>query len=228
MRRTKDDAEQTRAAILDAAEELFCARGIDGATLESISRAAGVTRGAFYWHFRDKTDLLQALSTRSELPQRAMLQHAAKTAHSDPMGLLEQAGQDALMIFEADLSTQRMFWIMSGCSRDTATADWLTKDKSTVFALLNRIIQQAQNRGQIRPDFTAKEAALLLMTTLDGLLYEWLRSDRAFPLAKTGGKLLQAQIAMLRAAHQPMPPSGCPPNDISHRRASAPSVQTAE
>ncbi|MDO5611989.1 MAG: TetR family transcriptional regulator [Paracoccus sp. (in: a-proteobacteria)] len=210
MRRTKDDAEQTRAAILDAAEELFCAQGIDGATLESISRAAGVTRGAFYWHFRDKTDLLQALSARSELPQRAMLQHAAATAHPDPMGLLEQAGQDALMIFEADLSTQRMFWITSGCSRDATTADWLTKDKSAVFALLNRIIEQVQSRGQLRPDFTTKEAAVLLMAAMDGLLREWLRSDRAFPLAETGGKLLRAQIAMLRAAHQPMPPPAAP------------------
>ena len=48
MRRSKEDAEQTRSAILDAAEHLFCAQGVTASTLEGIARKAGVTRGAVY------------------------------------------------------------------------------------------------------------------------------------------------------------------------------------
>lgn len=208
MRRTKDDAEQTRAAILDAAADLFCARGIDGATLEAISRAAGVTRGAFYWHFRDKTDLLQALCERSTLPQRIFLQQAADTPHSDPLDLLERAGIDALTAFEADADLQRVFQITSRSSGDANVAAWLAKDQCAVHALLERIIMQAQDRGQLRPDFSANEAATLLMAVMDGLLDEWLRSSRAFPLGQLGGKIIRAQIALLRAVNAPTPPPG--------------------
>ena len=56
MRRSKEDSEQTRTAILDAAERMFCEKGYAAATVESISRAAGLTRGAFYWRFRDKAE----------------------------------------------------------------------------------------------------------------------------------------------------------------------------
>ena len=68
-RRTKMEAEQTREQIIDAAEELFLTRGVARATLEQIAQAAGVTRGAIYWHFRDKDDLFEAMQARAALPQ---------------------------------------------------------------------------------------------------------------------------------------------------------------
>ena len=79
MRRCKTDAEQTRTAILDAAEHMFCEQGIAASTLEKISRRAGVTRGAVYWHFKDKIDLLRALHKRSEPPQKLLIRMAAES-----------------------------------------------------------------------------------------------------------------------------------------------------
>ena len=94
MRRCKEDAEQTRQAILDAAEVIFCDQGVAAATLERISRMAGVTRGAFYWHFKDKADLLQALHDRSRPAQAVMIRAAAQNGHPDPLGLLAQAATE--------------------------------------------------------------------------------------------------------------------------------------
>ena len=51
VRRTKAEAEATRTAILDAAEHLFQARGVSRTSLQDMAHAAGVTRGAVYWHF---------------------------------------------------------------------------------------------------------------------------------------------------------------------------------
>lgn len=62
MRRTKDDADKTRQALIDAALELFADNGYESTTISAIAQAAGVTRGAFYWHFQDKAELLNALS----------------------------------------------------------------------------------------------------------------------------------------------------------------------
>ena len=64
-RRTKDEAEQTRDAILDAAEKVFYKRGVARTSLDEIARAAKVTRGAVYWHFKDKMELSEAMVERA-------------------------------------------------------------------------------------------------------------------------------------------------------------------
>ncbi|TDC59773.1 TetR/AcrR family transcriptional regulator, partial [Actinomadura sp. GC306] len=56
--------EQTRSALLGAAERLWAERGIHGASLDDIAAAAGLTKGAVYSNFAGKTDLLFALMER--------------------------------------------------------------------------------------------------------------------------------------------------------------------
>ena len=60
MRRTKEEAENTRTAILTAAELLFLKKGVSHTSLEQIARQAGVTRGAVYWHFQNKAQIGRA------------------------------------------------------------------------------------------------------------------------------------------------------------------------
>lgn len=62
MRRTKEEAEQTKNLLLDAALDIFSEKSYDTATLNDIAKRAGVTRGAIYWHFKDKTDILKELT----------------------------------------------------------------------------------------------------------------------------------------------------------------------
>ncbi|MEO8136298.1 MAG: TetR family transcriptional regulator, partial [Betaproteobacteria bacterium] len=68
VRRTKVETEQTRSRILAAARETFLARGVSGTTLETIAEAAGVTRGAIYWHFANKKALYDAMRAQVRLP----------------------------------------------------------------------------------------------------------------------------------------------------------------
>ncbi|RZI93264.1 MAG: TetR family transcriptional regulator, partial [Rubrivivax sp.] len=68
VRRTKEDALATRDRLLDAAEHLFQAKGVSRTSLNDIATAAGTTRGAIYWHFKDKADLFNAMMERVTLP----------------------------------------------------------------------------------------------------------------------------------------------------------------
>ena len=61
MRKTKEEAQQTRSNLLNAALNVFYERGVAQASLDEIAKAAGVTRGALYWHFKNKEDLFEAL-----------------------------------------------------------------------------------------------------------------------------------------------------------------------
>ena len=68
MRRTKDEAERTRQRMLKAARAVFARQGVARTSLEQVARAAGVTRGAVYWHFRNKADLFFQMREQVSLP----------------------------------------------------------------------------------------------------------------------------------------------------------------
>lgn len=60
-RRTKEEAEQTRLEILKASLDLFSEKGYSKTTFDEIAKRINKTKGAVYWHFRNKPDLLVAI-----------------------------------------------------------------------------------------------------------------------------------------------------------------------
>ena len=84
-RKTKQEAQATRGHILDAAELVFEEHGVSGATLHDIAQAAGLTRGAIYWHFKGKADLFSAMMDRVRLPLEQSLQRRDGAAPAEPL-----------------------------------------------------------------------------------------------------------------------------------------------
>ena len=113
-RRTKEEAQATRERLLDAAEVIFRDRGVTRTSLAEIATAAGMTRGAVYWHFKDKADLFRAMCDRATLPLDTMFERAGETAAADPLGTLRTLSIGALtsladsrcrsLVFSASLS----------------------------------------------------------------------------------------------------------------------------
>jgi AcrR family transcriptional regulator len=69
-----------RLQLLDAAAELFAARGYDAVSMRDIAKAVGVTQANLYYHFRDKADLIQAtlaqvFEARAEQLEAALRDH---------------------------------------------------------------------------------------------------------------------------------------------------------
>jgi len=62
MKRTQEDAEKTKQMILDAGIRTFAEKGYYHTSMEEIARAANVTRGAVYWHFKSKEDFILAMA----------------------------------------------------------------------------------------------------------------------------------------------------------------------
>lgn len=89
-RRTKEDAEKTKQHLIRSALMVFSEKGVANTRLADIVKAAGVTKGAFYWHFEDKAAIFNAISE-------------AYTGHLDQQmtDILEQAEEPLAGIFEA-------------------------------------------------------------------------------------------------------------------------------
>lgn len=85
----------TRLSLLDAARELFVAKGYGDTSTPEICAAAGITRGALYHHFVDKRDLFRQLLAREAEAVRADIEAAAPAARPAAEALL--AGSEAYL-----------------------------------------------------------------------------------------------------------------------------------
>jgi TetR/AcrR family transcriptional regulator, ethionamide resistance regulator len=78
------------AAILDAAERQLAKGGADRITVETIATAAGITRGALYFYFGSKNDVLAALVERTAAAVVADIEDADQSAAADPREALRE------------------------------------------------------------------------------------------------------------------------------------------
>jgi AcrR family transcriptional regulator len=107
--RRAEQAEGTRAALIDAARPLFAERGYAAVGTEEIVAAARVTRGALYYHFEDKRDLFRAVYA---VVDRELIQGVAQVAleQEDPW-LRLLAGCDAFLDACIDPALQRIVFL---------------------------------------------------------------------------------------------------------------------
>ena len=116
MRRTKAEAEETRNSILHAAERVFFEKGVSNASLDDVAKAAGVTRGAIYWHFSNKTDLFLELYNTVNLPLEDMIARNVEQPAADVLCYIEKSAGDWLDELAVDEHRQRIFSILLRCA----------------------------------------------------------------------------------------------------------------
>ena len=112
VRRTKKEAFETRQSIIDAAEQCFHEKGVSRASLTDIAHAAGVTRGAIYWHFQDKADLLDALFQRINMPLEALSEATRNPDEAHPLELFRELLTEVFRRVESDPTTRRVHEII--------------------------------------------------------------------------------------------------------------------
>src|SRR5881275_2259278 len=95
--RKRLSAEDRRTAILDAALEVFGARGFHGASIDEIAQTGGISKALIYEHFPSKRDLHVSLLERHV--QEIFMRLAAAAATSDPGEVRLRAGVDAFLRF---------------------------------------------------------------------------------------------------------------------------------
>ena len=102
MRRTKEDAELTKQTILKAAVDVFTERGVAKASLEEIARKADVTRGAVYWHFKNKMEIFDALHENLHTPFIERIMEGLEAEHPNPVGQLQELCTNIFLDLDQD------------------------------------------------------------------------------------------------------------------------------
>lgn len=193
MRRTKEEAENTRTAILTAAELLFLKKGVSHTSLEQIARQAGVTRGAVYWHFQNKAHLFHEMLNQVRLPAEQIAEHISQCDPNNPIAGLRHLCAEALLTVGKDERKRRIFTILL---RRCEFTDDLRDAEERHEAFINEFIDLCEQLfsepatvQRLHPSITPRMAALSLHAMLLGLLSDWLRDPTLFDVQQAGPML---------------------------------------
>ena len=201
-RRTKAEAEETRHVLLDAAENLFYEKGVSRTSLEQIAQRASMTRGAVYWHFKNKSDLFNALLDRVKLPLKQLIKDLEESEHSGhPLIDLERAIN---LAFQRIIQPRyrRTYTILLYRCEQTDDIDPLKTHSSMVresFDHMVKMMEQAASEGRLKACISPHCAARLIHVALQGIIYDWLREPTAFDLKAEGAGMLNMLFTMLKA-----------------------------
>jgi len=202
VRRTKEEAAATRDSILDAAEILFAKHGVSRTTLQHIATAAGVTRGAIYWHFVDKGAVFSAMMERATMPMDAAVKLAGERADTDPLQSLRDEMMAVLQIVEGDEKARRVFEIATLKTEFTDEVDSARAHKRESVARWRGRMQdqftQARAEGMLPATVDPRNASMSFWVMLDGLIRNWIFEPGAFELVELGGELIDTYLAGLR------------------------------
>lgn len=159
----------TQEALVGAARALFADRGFGGVGTEAIVRAAGVTRGAMYHQFADKTELFAAVFEAVEIDVAARIGRAvAEAGQTDPIAVME-LGANAWLDACADPEVQRI--VLLEAPAVLGWERWREIGTRYGMGLVEAVIAHAIEVGRIRPQ-PVKPLAHVFMGALDeGAMY---------------------------------------------------------
>lgn len=205
MRKTRQQAHDTRTQILDAAERVFAERGVAHTSLEDVAARAGFTRGAIYGYFRNKGELFVAVTNRVILPMEMMVAASVDPTEPDPLGTIRRLLVFCLGKAVVEPHSLRVFEVLLTKCEHTREMELVFDRQRNATRngreQLELALRNAIARGQFPPDMDTVRAASVVPAFIGGVLRDWLLEQGSIVLPRDAEYLADACIGMLR--HSP-------------------------
>jgi TetR/AcrR family acrAB operon transcriptional repressor len=203
MRRTKEDAARTRAAIVEGALTCFDRYGITSSTMEQIACAAGVTRGAVYHHFGGKREILREIRDHVSLP---LLDEAnTELLRQDGTGALDRIERflaAILSTLEEDARTRQALVVMQfRCEyvgEMGGELDAAARNIDRLAKALEAAYREAHAAGALAPPFDPGIAAIETTMFLSGLVRLWILHGPGAAIRRNARSAIAAHVASRR------------------------------
>lgn len=194
MRRTKEEAANTRERLLEAALVSFHRQGYAATTLEDIARQAQITRGAIQWHFGSKADLYNTL-LRERYQEVAAKFQAISRAEGTPLHTLRRILVTWLVSIEEDANFRRLLELVmlkTEVSPELAAGmqEKLQGNRATL-RLFADLIRHAITAGEICPDIHPESTAVAALGLVNGITGLWLLDPAAFSLKDQAAEMVE-------------------------------------
>lgn len=183
---------------MDSAETVFLEVGVSRASMERIAAEAGVTRGAIYWHFANKQELLGAIIRRVHGLHDAVVARIFEDA-SQPLQRVLDWALEVIELFATDEHTRKVYKIaVTRCEYVGEMQEALICQQTlhdSMEANFKRVFETAEAEGHLGRGWDAETASTVLKCFMSGLLDNWLRYDFDVDRAKTLKAALRCLLA---------------------------------
>jgi len=203
VRNTKENAELTRLKIIDAARQVFLARGVSRTSMEQIAAEAGVTRGAIYWHFAHKKELFSAMREQVFLPLIDRMDENLQLENiEDPLDQLMQFLNGTLETLNDSLETRQTYEIlMIKCEYVDDLAEVLDQMLNNCARITEKIEQlytRAKEKGLLKASQSPAELATDTHLFFIGLLHMWVKDTQGCRFRNQATELVKTHISLRR------------------------------
>nr|WP_314263263.1 multidrug efflux transporter transcriptional repressor AcrR [uncultured Moellerella sp.] len=201
-RKTKQQAEITRQEIIDAAITTFSERGVSTTSLADIAKAANVTRGAIYWHFKNKADLFSQACEFSDNQILSAEQHYRLKYSNDPLAILRKLLIFILTDFIQNPKNRALMEIFfHKCELVGEMASVVDIKRESYMASQYRIVEHLKECvqcGQLPAELNIDCAAIFVRATISGILENWLFRPESFNIYEHTVTLVESMIEMMK------------------------------
>jgi TetR/AcrR family transcriptional regulator, acrAB operon repressor len=203
VRKTKENAELTRQGIIDAARAVFLSRGVSRSSLEHIATEAQVTRGAVYWHFKNKTEIFYAMRDQVFLPLIDRMDDTLATESlEDPLTQIEHSLSDTINALNENIEMRQTYEIMMiKCEYVDEFATVLQQiihNCANITDKFELAYQRANTQGILAAGHTPHALAQDTHLFFSGLLHMWVKDADGTRFRYQAIDLIKAHINLRR------------------------------
>lgn len=185
--------EETRGKLMLAARKAFAAKGYAAASMDDLTKEAGLTRGALYHNFGDKKGLLQAVIDQIDAEMLARMREASRQAETPWLGFMTEGVAYIEMALEPEI--QRIM-LLDGPAVLGDPSQWpnQTACLRTTTAAIQRLIED----GVVKPVDAEAAARLINGAALNAALWVAAAKEPAAVLPKAVEAFRQLASGLLR------------------------------
>ena len=199
-RKTKAEAEKTRQRILMAALDLFAKNGYEQTTFEDVARHIGLTKGAIFWHFKSKPDLLTELVADMTAKHNAELTRKLSVPETLDELVVHFVERARIVVGKPIgrkyfLMMMRMDW---PSAKLTPIKHRLREVKTNPFSVIEDALERFRRQGHIRPSADLASATMALGALWLGAMKMQIDDCHVIDLSKTITLGFQAIVDSIR------------------------------
>ncbi|WP_293267536.1 TetR family transcriptional regulator [Neptunomonas sp.] len=173
-RRTREESEKTRQALLQMALEQYALHGIHNVSLKSIAAEAGVTHGALYWHFENRDDLILALCKSITLPFERYYLEQLQAIDQDALKALNAFLIETICHIASHQQSRQAFSLFYARRKElplhAGIQDTLADEWDVWTGYINRFLKQARKQKQIAKKTKQQCIAEAMLSQVFGVL----------------------------------------------------------
>lgn len=200
MRKTKEEAKKTKDKILKSALNVFLKNGYSKTSLSDIAKNAGYTRGAVYWHFKDKSEILENLiskfHSRFSSKQSDILESTLDPI--DKINGMIDINFPMLYNNKEFRDFIELTWFKTEIDQHVGLLEGKIAITKTFNDTIAALFQEASVKGSLRSDVDPEIAALSVTSIINGIYRGYFVMPDKLQSERTGRAILENYLNQIK------------------------------